>query len=342
MNRETGLAAAAVGLAAVALLAAAAVPGVLADPTDGRFSNPGHVAIREVAIDRTPVEVTAETATLTVRTDLSHRGNPTENVSLRVRAVDAESGLVATTRTVEVGTLRDEGEVTVPTNLTVPREGGYRIEAVVYRDRQRMDQAAREIQGLEALTPPYARTSVRFTESETLPAVSFSVTEAGQNRTTLALDAWLTNEGDEASQDLSVTFVLRQAESNIVAAREPVPVDGVRPGRTTSASTRVTVPSAYNYYIDAVLWKDGVMVDAARSAANLNPTETISVNQTRTEVELRVSDFETDGESGTDGKTPAAAGRGTTSQDTPGFGPAVAVTALLAVALLARVRGWSR
>ena len=340
MNRETPLAAAAVGLAAVALLAAAVVPGVLADPTDGRFANPGHVAIREVAIDRTPVEVTAETATLTVRTDLSHRGNPTENVSLRVRAVDAESGLVATTRTVAVGTLRDEGEVTVSTNLTVPREGGYRIEAVVYRDQRRVDEAAREIRGLEALTPPYARTSVRFAESETLPAVSFSVAETGQNRTTLALDAWLTNGGDEASQNLSVTFVLRQADSNIVAARETVPVDGVRPGRTTFVSTRVTLPWAYNYYIDAVLWKDGVIVDTARSAANLDPMETISVNQTQTEVELRVSDFETDGES--EKRTPAAAGRGTTSQDTPGFGPAVAVTALLAVALLARVRGWSR
>ena len=340
MNRETALAAAAVGLVAVALLVAAAVPGVLADPTDDRFANPGHVAIREVAIDRDPVEVTAETATLTVRTDLSHHGNPTGNVSLRVRAVDAESGLVATTRTVDVGTLREDGEVTVPANLTVPREGGYRIEAVAYRDRQRVDEAAREIRGLEALTPPYARTAVRFAASETLPAVSFSVADAGQNRTTLGLDAWLTNGGDATSENLSVTFVLRQADSNIVAARETVSVGGLRPGRTASVSARATVPTEYNYYIDAVLWKDGVMVDSAQSAANLNPTETISVNQTQNEVELEVSDFETDRDNGE--RTPAAAGGGTTSQNTPGFGPAAAAAALLAAALLARARGWSR
>ena len=336
MNRETALTAAAVGLVAVALLAAAAVPGVLADPTDDRFSNPGRVGIVEVAIERTPVEVTGETATLTVRTDLSHRGNPTENVSLRVRAVDAESGLVATTRTVDVGELRDDGEVTVPTNVTVPREGGYRIEAAVYRDGERVDEASREVRGLEALTPPYARTPVRFTESETLPAVSFSVADAGGNRTTLALDASLTNGGDAPSSDLSVTFVLRQADSNIVAARETVPVDAVRPGRTAAVSAEATVPSEYNYYIDVVLWKDDVMVDTARSAANLNPTETIDVNQTQTEVELRVSDFET--EKGR--KTPSAAGTQTTSANQPGFGPGAAAAALLAVVLLAR--RWSR
>lgn len=332
MNRETALAAAAVGLVAVALLAAAAVPGALADPTDDRFTSPGHVGVVEVAIDRTPVEVTGETATLTVRTDLSHRGNPTENVSLRVRAVDAESGLVATTRTVDVGTLRDDGEVTVPANVTVPREGGYRIETTVYRGDERVDEAAREVRGLEALTPPYARTPVRFTESETLPAVSFSVADAGQNRTTLALDASLTNRGDAQSADLSVSFVLRQADSNIVAARETVPVDAVRPGRTAAVSTDVTVPSEYNYYVDVVLWKDGVVVDTARSAANLNPTETIDVNQTRTEVELRVSDFETEKRT----RAPAAEGTDTTSADQPGFGPGVAAAALLAVGLLAR------
>ncbi len=335
MNRETALAAAAVGLVAVALLAAAVVPGVLADPADDRFSNPGHVGIVEVAIERTPVEVTGETATLTVRTDLSHRGNPTENVSLRVRAVDAESGLLATTRTVDVGTLRDDREVTVPANVTVLREGGYRIEAAVYRDGERIDEASREVRGLEALTPPYARTPVRFTESETLPAVSFSVADAGENRTTLALDASLTNGGDAASEDLSVTFVLRQADSNIVAARKTAPVGGVGPGRTASVSAEAAVPSEYNYYIDVVLWKDDVMVDTARSAANLNPTESISVNQTEREVELRVSDFETNDDGG---RTSGSEGTETTTANQPGFGPGVAAAALLAVALLARRR----
>ena len=332
MNRETALAAGAAGLVAVALLVAAAVPGVIADPTDDRVTNPGPV--RLVDSDIEPAEVTGATATLTVRTHLAHAGNPTRNVSLRVRAVDAESGLVETTREVDVGTLTDDREVTVPTNLTVPREGGYRVETVVFRDGERVDQGSREVHNLRALTPPYAETPVRFTESDVIPPVSFSVAEADENRTTLSLAASLTNGGDRPADDLSVTFVLRQADSNIVAARRTADAGTVRPGRTKSVETDVTVPSTYNYYVDAVLWKDDVMVDTARAAANLDPTETIHVNQTQSDVELQVSDFETDG----DGGGNAGGGRATKTveQNQPGFGPGVAAAALLVVALVAR------
>ncbi len=42
-----------------------------------------------------------------------------------------------------------------------------------------------------------------------------------------------------------------------------------------------SVPNDYNYYIDAVLLRDGVVIDTARGAANLNPTERLRENVTR-------------------------------------------------------------
>jgi PGF-CTERM protein len=270
---------------------------------------------------------------LNVQTRLDHRGNPTPNVSVRFRATDAESGFVADTRTVDVGTIEEEGERLVETNLTVEREGGYRVEATVFRDGERVGSGGKVVSGLEALTPEYARTSVGFSGEEALPPVAFSVASASDDRTTLDLAATLTNRGDDASEDLRVTVVLRQADSNIVAARSAAEVGTIRPGRTETVETQVTVPSQYNYYIDAVLWKDGVVVDTARSAANLDPTERISVNETRREVELRVEDF-----SGSDGgvATEAPGETVTTSTSAPGFGVGVGAVALLAVALLAR------
>jgi PGF-CTERM protein len=280
-------------------------------------------------------DVTGDTVTLNVTTRLSHRGPPARNVSLRVQAVDTESGLVETTRTVRVGNLSGEREVAVPTNLTVEREGGYRIRTVVYRDGQRIDSGARELRGLEALQPPYARSDVRFASADALPPVSFSVAEAGEERTTLALQMGLTNGGDERPADLRVTVTLRQADSNIVANRTSVTVESIRPGRTETVETRLAVPAGYNYYIDAVLWRDGVVIDSARGAANLNPSETISVNETRREVELEVGDFTRgDGEGG-DRPVPEATGQPTASGG-PGFGVAVAVVAVVAAALLAR------
>ncbi|MFB6194604.1 MAG: PGF-CTERM sorting domain-containing protein [Haloplanus sp.] len=335
MRRETALAAGAVGVVVLAALAAVLVPGALADPSEERPVRPGPVNI--AGMDIAAGDVTGDTVTLNVTTRLSHRGPPARNVSLRVQAVDTESGLVETTRTVSVGDLTDEREVPVTTMLTVEREGGYRIQAVVYRDGQRVDSGGRELRGLRALKPPYARSDVSFAEAEALPPVSFSVVEAEGNRTTLAVQAALTNGGDEQPEDLRVTLTLRQADSNIVATRASVPVGSIRPGRTETVSTQVTVPQGYNYYIDAVLWKDGVVIDTARGAANLDPTETISVNETRREVELRVGDFSRGG-GGEEEERPEPQEMGTevASGGAPGFGVPVAVVALLAAALLAR------
>ena len=340
MNRETALTAAAVGVVAVALLVAAVVPGVLADPTDRGPLPPGRVTLAD-DLALAPSDVNGQTATLNVQTRLQHYGNAANNVTVRFRAVDAESGLVETTRTVEVGNLTRDGERTVEANLTVRREGGYRIETVVFRDTERVDSGTTTVRGLEALTPAYAETSVGFTDSDVLPPVSVSVADTTDDRTTLSLSGSLTNRGDDPSENLQVTLLLRQADSNLVAGRQTVDVGTIRPGRTATVETELTVPSNYNYYVDAVLWKDGVMVDTARSAANLDPQRRIQVNESVEDVEFRVEDFEPG--SGSDGRSSADRGRETattTETSSPGFGVGAAVVALLASALL--VRRWSR
>jgi len=332
MRRETTLAAGAAVVTVVALVALVVAPGALADPSEDRPVRPGPVDI--AGMDISASDVTGDTVTLRVDTQLSHRGPPARNVTVRVQAIDAESGLVETTRNVDVGDLTEEREVSVPTNLTVERDGGYRVQAVVYRDGQRVDSGGRELRGLEALQPPYAQSSVQFAEADALPPVSFSVAETSGNRTTLDLQFALTNAGDDQPDDLRVTVTLRQADSNIVADRTSVSVGSIRSGRTETVGTQLTVPTGYNYYIDAVLWKDGVVIDSARGAANLDPTETISVNETRRDVELEVSDFDR-GDGREDRPVPEATGQPTAGGG-PGFGVGVAVVALLATALLAR------
>jgi len=333
MRRELALAAGAVGVALLTVVAAVLAPGALADPTEERPVRPGPVDIADMEIGAG--DVTGDTVALNVTTRLSHRGPPSRNVTVRVQAIDAESGLVATSRNVTVGDMSEEREVSVPTTLTVEREGGYRVRAVVYRDGQRVDSGTREVRGLEALQPPYARSAVGFAEADALPPVAFSVAGTSGDRTTLDLQMALTNGGDDQPEDLRVTVTLRQADSNIVANRTSVPVDSIRPGRTETVEARLTVPSEYNYYIDVVLWKDGVVVDSARGAANLDPTETISVNETRRDVELEVGDFTRGGEGADDRPVPERTGMPTESGG-PGFGVGVAVVSLLAAGLFAR------
>jgi PGF-CTERM protein len=329
MRRERALAAAAAVVVVFALLVATAVPGVVSAPEDGPV-RPGRVDVTDVTIE--PTAVSGETVTLRVVPYLRHGGNPTPNVTLTVRATDGESGMLETARRVDVGEITGEREITAPANLTVEREGSYRIEVLVYQDGRRIETGGRTVSGLEALTPAYARTSVGFVDERQLPPVAVSVREAGTNRTTLDVSAWLTNRGDDPAEGLSVTVILRQADSNLVAAETTADVGRIGGGETAAADATVTVPAEYNYYVDVLLRTDGVVVDTARSTVNLDPTETIAANTTTREVELDVSDFE---RRPGGGATPAAADA-TTVTGSPGFGAGVAGVALLAAALLAR------
>jgi PGF-CTERM protein len=333
MDSKRVLATGAVVVVVGALLAAAAMPAAIANPGDDGPLRPGPVDV--VDADIATDEITGQTADLRLYATLDHRGNPAANVTVLFKATDAESGLLVAEREVDVGDLTTEGERRVSTVLSVPREGGYELEGVVYRNGTRVDEFSRTVNGVEALTPNYARSNVSFVEDPVLEPVTVSIADAGENRTTLELGSWLTATGPSEADSLSVTFIVRQAESNVVAARTTVDAGGLREGRSETVSADVTVPSEYNYYVDAVLSRDGVIVDTAGGVVNLDPSETIERDQTRREVEFDASDFDNDdGEHERPQRTDAAR----TVTNTPGFGPGVAAVALLAAGLLARRR----
>lgn len=327
MNREALLAGGAALIAVGSLLVVAVVPGALASPD--RDVRPGFVSIEEMTVAHGPVS--GQTATLTVDTHVSHRGATTENVSVLLRATDLETGLVATTRTLDVGTVEATREVSVTGNLSVEREGGYRLETVLYRDGERVDAGRADVRGVGTLEPAYARSTVEFHRFERadLPVVEFSVAEVDGNRTRLNVSAHLTNTGDDPESGLRLVLKARQADSNILADETTVPVGEVAPGRTATPGTALVVPEGYNYYLDAVLWKDGVIVGTERAPANLDPTETLRTNETQRDVGLEVSDFERDRDGGGAGDRPTGTPAGV---EQPGFGFAIAVAALLAVA----------
>ena len=333
MSHERLLVAGAVALLALSAVAAVAAPGVAA-PREPDREGPGKLVVRDLAISAG--EVSGETAELRVRTRLAHAGPDARNVTVELRATDLESGLLVTTAQVPVEPIEGDREVAVNGTLRVAREGGYRIEAVVYHEGQRRASADRRVEGVGALRPPDADSPVEFHEfrGSDQPAIEYRIAGSTNRTATLAVTTYLTNTGDDPAGDLRLVLKARQAESGIVAASTTVEIGQIAAGRTATPTAELAVPDGYNYYLDAQLWADGVIVGTARSAANLDPTETLSVNETRREVELEVSDFEPGG--GRDvarERTPAAATDGQ-----PGFTAVLAVLALLAVALLARRR----
>lgn len=336
MRVETVLGVAIAVVAVAGLVVAVAVPGALA----GADEEPGHARLIDVTVAEGTVSPDA--VTLSVTGFLQHFGGTSENLSVGVRATHLGSGMHATTESVDVATVSGDTEVEIPVDVTVPREGGYRIEVLLFEDGQRRGEVRREVRGVGSLEPPDARSSVRFHRfdrqvgNDTLPSVQTSVGGTDDDRVTLDVSAYLTNEGGAATGDLSLEFVLRQAESGIVADRTRVSIDDVPPQHTVTPSALVTVPDGYNYYVDAILWKGGVIVDSARGVANLDPDESIRVNRSDEAGGLQVSDFER-GDSGGAEDSPRGTSMPTEAQ-TPGPGVGVAVFAVAAAALLARRR----
>jgi hypothetical protein len=316
-------------------VAAFAFPGVVAEPTEP-VREPGPVDVAELAVE--PGAVSGGTTELGLRAQVAHRGNPTPNVTVRFRAIDAASGFVVAEERASLGRVTGDSWQPANASLRVERAGGYVLEAKVFRDGRPVDTVRREVAGVQALTPAYARTGVSFTEQGTLPTVLVSVASADGNQTELSVSASLTNGGDDAFGDLRTVVVVRQAESNVVAGRAETEVGEIRAGRTEYATASVTVPSKYNYYVDVALYKDGVLVDSTRSVANLDPQERIEPNVTERDVEFRVSDFESDTPTTTDGSGGVEEAAGGSGGGVPGFGVGVAVAAVALAAAVAYAR----
>jgi PGF-CTERM protein len=331
VRRETPLAVGAALLLVTSVGAAVLAPGVLAE-SEGPV-RAGHVDIREVTVR--PQAVGGETVSMGVEARLRHGGGPVENVTVLVRATDLDTGFVAANRTIRVGRLTDEREVPVTGTLGLERAGGYRIETVVFRDGRRVAVGGKEIRGLDTLPPAYAESPVEFSRfAADLPTVAFSVAGVEANRTTLRVSTHLTNQGGTPASGYRLELLARQADSNIVADSTGVDVGAIPAGNTASPTTTLTVPDGYNYYLDAVLWKDGVVVGTARSAANLAPEETLSVDEQRRTIDIEVSDFTTAGPGAPDGRPTTTEAAGIDGGGVPGFTAGLTLVALAGAAVL--------
>lgn len=317
------------------------VPGTLQEPDDGNV-RPSYLQLQEEDSTIAVQSVPGRTATLQLDTRLVHHGGESRNVTVEVRAIDDDSGLLVDQVRERVGNVSaGDRSLSVLTNVTVEREGSYRIETLVYQDGERVARGVRQISNVQALRPAYADSPVGFERFDNspadIPAITVDPTSVENNRTELSITTALTNGGDTAAGDVTVRLRARQVESNLIADGTELPVGSIQPGRTVWRDATMTVPDGYNYYIDAILLKDGVVIDTALGVANLDPTRTVQVNETRQEVEFDTGDFA--GEE-TPRQTEADMGgeRTTASAQGPGFGPLLAVVALLAIALLAARR----
>ena len=333
MRQELVLAGA-IGLLALAMVVGAvAVPGVLDAPSEDVRES--HLDMRQPYVEAS--DVNGETVTLTLSNRLEHRGGTAENVTVETRAIDTETGLVTTPERQSLGDISGERDVPFTTNVTVERSGGYRIQTEVYADQRRQTGHRGTVSNLDALVPPESQSPVAFhdfdNENTPLEAIAYRIDSVRTDRTTLNVPTYLTNTGDDPAGGVELRLRARQADSNVVADAASVRVGEIRPGRTATVSTELTVPDGYDYWLDGILSSDGVIVATESSVADLDPTEELEPDVERTETGFQSGDFAEEPEPEEremDAEPTAAGGSG------PGFTAVGALAALLAVVIAAR------
>ena len=330
MRPEALLAALAVAVLFVTVGVALLVPGFVAEPDPDE--PPARLDVTETTLQTG--EVTGETATFDVTAFVTHRGGTAENVSVVVRAID-DSGTVADTARADRQRLEGGGEHEIPVSVTVPREGGYEVRTILYVDGDRVDVARASIGGVEALTPPHARTNVAFEQFAQRDAVEYTIESVENDEATLSVRSYLTNGGDSPESELRIVATARHAEANVVADRTEADVGTIEPGRTETVDVDVTVPDGSNYYLDVTLWREGVILGSARTVANLDPQRTVDVEEETEAVAFEAGEFETERTA-----EPEPSPEADDAESQPGFGIPVAVLALLLSVLAAR--RWSR
>jgi len=337
VRRETALAGAIALLAVTMAVGAIAVPGALTEPHDDVRRS--HLSLQEPYIDAH--DISGRTVTLSLSSRLEHRGGTAENVTVETRAIDTETGLVETTERQSLGNVSGDRDVPFTTNLTVERAGSYRIETRVFANEQRQTGHRGTVSNLGALTPESARSSIGFHEfgnaNVPLEAISYRILSVEDNRTRMEVTTYLTNTGDEATGGLDLRLRARQADSNVIADESTIRVDEIRPSRTETVTTTLTVPDGYDYWLDGILSVDGVIVATESSVADLDPEERLSKNETTRDVGFQSDDFvEEEPEEQEQMQETAQAERGTTSESGPGFTAVAAVVALLVATVIRR------
>lgn len=360
MRRETVLAICAIAVVAGMLGIATVASGVLA--TDEPEAQPSAALTLDTQeVTMTPEAIGGETVTLSVDLflrqdaqvdrgfsleDVDDADLQSQNVSVRLRATDRSTGMVEDVTDLDVEPIEGERDFSVSGTVTLDRERSYDIEAIVFEDDRRTEVGRTRVSGLDSLEPDYADSPVQFERFTTadLPAVSYTVEDAGDDEADLGLSAYVTNAGDDVNDAVEVELIARQTDSNIVADSERVSIGAVRPGRTETAEAALSVPDGYNYHLDAVIWRDGVIVDSVREGATLDPEDPAPENETETdgqEETVEVGEFVTD--DAEDDDAPADDGLDDTAPPEdgddaqPGFGIAAALAALVAALVAGRI-----
>ena len=117
------------------------------------------------------------------------------NTSIILKATSTDRNFLVNQTTTFIGKIAPGETINVTSALTLPKKGGYMLEATLFEEGKEMDQGYRTVYNLDSLPADSQAISLR------IDGIDFLVRKAGEEKVVIQSDIYVTNFGAKASQD---------------------------------------------------------------------------------------------------------------------------------------------
>jgi len=260
---------------------------------------------------------------LNITTEIKSNFADSDNVSLLLKVYDKETGFLDMQRDVFIGSVENGEAVFIPIEISLLKEGGYRMEVQLLEDDQKKRSRQLEISNLDSLTPDVADIGIEIGD------VDFIVKGVVDNKVELQADIYLSNEGRALSDDYRVLIKARERDASLLADKAWTNTGSILPETTKIVSVGMTVPKDYNYIVDVIIWDKDTIIKRGESEIQLSPETVLDKDTVVQKKVINAEDFE---ERFVDEVSDEAV------DETPGFTILFALASILVVAFIHRRR----
>jgi len=288
-GKQLEIATAAVVLAFLVLIALVATIG-------GGLRSYERSEIRIADIDISAEALGIAEAMLNVTTYLDNSGDVKScEIDILVKAYNADTSLLVASNETKVGEICAKETKSASTYLNLPKEGGYRLQIVVFEGGKGILRGERKIYGLSRLEPPsVAKISIRDIDF----LVKAVEVESGREKEYAIINTtiYIDNLGKDIS-DLRALVKARDDETRLIADRKWGDLGFLKQGTTSLHYAELRVLNGRDYIFEIQVWQSERIIKESSAMVMLSPfvnrTVVIEAKEKTVEIspEAEISDF---------------------------------------------------
>ncbi len=254
----------------MALIALVALSGCVSKQ-EREQRNPLSVINMEIV----PGQIKTSTIELKVTTYIENSGEgpdaeSSKNISLLLKATSLDRDFLANQSRTFIGKIDTGKTINVTQILTLPKKGGYRLQAIILEEEKEVGSGRRTVSNLDSLPADSKVTNLR------IDGIDFLVQKAESGKAVIQSDVYITNFGARTSQDYKLMLRATDIDSMLVADKVWSNTGLIGPDETAIRSVNLTVPDRYNYVVDVLLWSNSTIVGQGKDYVLLNATTMLS------------------------------------------------------------------